>query len=89
MTHRFQLLVGTHREIDGTIYRPGDVITTRTDLAKVFGSEKFRRLPNQDTPAKIEPAQDEPTADEPTPDEPTADVEQPRRMKRHKRVRSE
>jgi hypothetical protein len=73
MTHRFQLLIGTHRELDGTIYKPGDVIETNKDLARIFGSEKFRRL-------KIEPTA-EPTS------EPTAD-EQPRRRKR-KKVRSE
>lgn len=46
---RFELLAGAHTEGEvsqGTrvIYHPGDIIESDVDLAKMFGSEKFRKM---------------------------------------------
>lgn len=56
---RFELLAGAHTDGEVSqgnrvIYRPGDVIETDVDLAKMFGSDKFRKMDESEpnTPKK-------------------------------------
>lgn len=64
-TMHFQLLAGTHRGLDGAIYKPGDIVQTGHDLVKTFGSESFRRLSDGEvavlTNAETPDAEERPT----------------------------
>jgi len=44
---KFQLLCGRYQDGDGKDYLPGDVIIGGIDLVRSFGSNMFRRLPDQ------------------------------------------
>jgi len=53
-TNYFQLLVGLHQEKGGKRYTAGDVIgPVEHDLVKMFGSNKFRRL-NDDEVSQLQ-----------------------------------
>jgi len=72
----YQLLYGIHSE-HGKKFTAGDIVKSKSELVAKFGSNKFRRL-NDDEVSQLQT--DEPKAG----DEPDT-AEQPKRVKHHKR----
>ena len=61
--NHFQLLIGAHFDATKNIkYVAGDIIITERDLAKSFGSDKFRRLGRKEV-AALETPDGKPAAD--------------------------
>ncbi len=45
---KFQLLSGFHEDENGERYEAGDLVVSDIDLVKCFGSNKFRRLTDEE-----------------------------------------